>query len=247
MNAFAVQRDGKAWVGGAFKGVSGRDYLFRLNVDGTVDSSFRDIGINGSIAALRWTDDGRLWIGGAATQIGGFTAGTPARIFTDVTGPTLGYAGLDQTPDAGASITLRGTVPGLFTGLQWRFKGTPIQGATGLELPLNNLTLDSSGSYDLVVNSAGGSYTSALVTVRVRGSVELDLQPLPAVGILSNSVSFTVAAFGKLPLGYQWFRDGAPIGGATDRILTLTNLQLTAAADYSVKVTVLRCFRWNQN
>ncbi len=237
VSAFAVQPDGRVWVGGAFTGVSGRNYLFRLKSDGTVDTEFPDIGINGAVAALRFTPDGRLWIGGAATKIGGFAAGTPARIFTDISGPTVGYAGLDQTPDAGASITLNGIVPGPFTALQWRFKGAPISGATSLGLPLNNVTLAASGLYDLVVTSAGGSYTSAPVNVRVRGPVVIDQGPLPAVVALSNNVSLAVSAFGKLPLGYQWLKDGEVLANATNRTLSLTNLQLTAGGDYSVRVS----------
>jgi uncharacterized delta-60 repeat protein len=237
VSAFAVQPDGRVWVGGAFTGVSGRNYLFRLKSDGTVDTEFPDIGINGAVAALRLTPDGRLWIGGAATKIGAFAAGTPARIFTDISGPTVGYAGLDQTPDAGASITLNGIVPGPFTALQWRFKGAPISGATGLGLSLNNVTLATSGAYDLVVTSAGGSYTSAPVNVRVRGPVVIDQGPLPAVVALSNNVSLAVSAFGKLPLGYQWLKDGEVLANATNRTLALTNLQLTASGDYSVRVS----------
>ena len=237
VSAFAVQPDGRVWIGGAFTGVSGRNYLFRLQSDGTVDTAFPDIGINGAVSALRFTPDGRLWIGGAATKIGGFAAGTPARIFTDISGPTVGYAGLDQTPDAGASITLNGIVPGPFTALQWRFKGAPIGGATGLELPLNNVTLATSGAYDLVVTSAGGSYTSAPVNVRVRGPVVIDQAPQPSVATISSAVNFAVSAFGKLPLAYQWLKDGEVLANATNRTLALTNLQLTATGDYSVRVS----------
>lgn len=237
VNAFASQPDGRVWVGGAFAGVAGRSYLFRLDTDGTVDTSFPDIAINGAISSLRLTPDGRLWIGGAATRIGGFLAGTPARIFTDIDGPTLGHAGLDKTPDAGTSITLLGTVTGPFTALQWRFKGAPIQGATALGLPLSNVTSADSGAYDLVVTSARGTYTSAPAKVRVCGPVVLDLLPAPLAGVVSNSVTFSVSAFGRLPLAYQWSRDGVVLANATDRTLTLTNLQLSAAGGYTVKVT----------
>jgi uncharacterized delta-60 repeat protein len=241
VNALALQPDGKFWVGGNFFAFGGHNYVVRLNADGTLDPTLPSLGLEsfarGTVNALRLTEDGRLWVAGPGLAVGGQSLGNLVRFFTDRTGPTLGYAGLDQTPDLGASITLRGTVTGPFTGLQWRFKGAPISGATGLELPLNNVTLATSGAYDLVVNSAGGSYTSAPMNVRVRGPVVLDQEPLPAVGVISNSVSFAVSALGKLPLGYQWFRDGNVLANATNRTLTLTNLQLTVAGDYAVKVT----------
>jgi uncharacterized delta-60 repeat protein len=241
VNALALQPDGKFWVGGNFFAFGGHNYVVRLNADGTLDPTLPSLGLEafarGTVNALRLTEDGRLWVAGPQVSVGGQSLGNLVRFFTDRTGPTMGYAGLDRTPDVGASITLRGTVTGPFTGLQWRFKGAPISGATGLELPLSNVTLATSGAYDLVVTSAGGSYTSAPVNVRVRGPVVLDQEPLPAVGVISNSVSFAVSAFGKLPLGYQWFRDGNVLANATNRTLTLTNLQLTAAGDYAVKVT----------
>ncbi len=239
--AFAVQPDGKAWVGGAFYGVAGRNYVMRLNADGAVDTAAPDIGLEtsggGAVNVLQFTADGRLWIGADSASINGQFVGHLFRVFTDISGLTVGYAGLDQTPDLGMPVTLRGTVPGPFTGLQWRFQGQPIGGATGLELPLGNATLAASGAYDLVVTSAGGSYTSAPVNVRVRGPVVIDREPSPVVGILSNSVSFAVSAFGRLPLGYQWLKDGEILANATNRTLALTNLQLTASGDYAVRVS----------
>lgn len=240
VNALALQPDGKFWVGGNFFAFGGHNYVVRLNADGTLDSSLPSLGLEtsggGPVNALRLTDDGRLWVAADSLSVGGRFIGNLARFFTGLPDLTLSFAGLDQTPDVGSSTRLRGTVTGPFLGLQWRFNGEPITGATGLELPLNNVTLATSGAYDLVVTS-GGSYTSAPVNVRVRGPVVIDQEPLPAVGIISNSVSFAVSAFGKLPLAYQWLKDGETLANATNRTLTLTNLQLTATGDYSVRVS----------
>ena len=237
VNALAVQPDGRVWVGGGFTGVASRNYLFRLDPAGKVDTSFPDIAINGAVKSLQLTPDGRLWIGGAATRIGGYPAGTPARIFTDLAGPTMAYAGFDQTPDAGTPLTLRGVASGPFTALQWRFNGAPIPGATGLTLSLGAVTPANSGNYELVVTSVGGSYTSLPANVRVRGPVVIDRPPVPLVGFVSNSVTFSVIAFGRAPLAYQWSREGVPLANATNRTLTLTNLQPAIAGGYSVKIT----------
>jgi len=239
VNALALQPDGKVWVGGRFFVGAGINNLVRLNADGTVDANMPPLGVgtsDGPVNLLRLADDGRLWVAGQSLTLNGQFGGYFLRLFTDLPGRTLAYAGFDQTPDLGTSITLRGTVAGPFTGLQWRFKGAPISGATGLELPLNNVTLAASGAYVLVVTSAGGSHTSAPVNVRVRGPVVIDQAPLPAVVAISNSVNLAVSAFGKLPLGYQWLKDGEVLAHATNRTLTLTNLQLAASGDYSVRV-----------
>ncbi len=58
--------------------------------------------------------------------------------------------------------------------------------------------------------------------------------------IRSNIVG-TVAFFGVQPIGapltYQWLKNGAPIGGATNRTLDIYNVQTTDFAQYSVRVT----------
>ncbi len=241
VNTLETQPDGKVWVGGQFAGVQGRNHLIRINANGTVDTNAPNPGLPAALASsinlLRFTTDGRLWIGGGNLPIAGQTSANLARFFTDWTGPTIGYAGVDQSPDVGTSITLRGTTSGSFNTVQWRFQGNPVPGATGLELPLANLTTAASGLYDLVVASAGGAHTSAPVSVRVRGPVVIDQPPLPRVVALSNAANFSVTAFGKLPLSYQWFRDGVAVPNATGRTLSLTNLSLSASADYSVRVT----------
>jgi autotransporter-associated beta strand protein len=57
-----------------------------------------------------------------------------------------------------------------------------------------------------------------------------------SVGIGSN-IAFTVAAESlSPPLGYQWFLNGAPVASATNATLTLNNVQLANAGQYSVTV-----------
>lgn len=62
--------------------------------------------------------------------------------------------------------------------------------------------------------------------------------PLPA-GITTNigaTVTFEVQATGGL-LSYQWRRDGVNLPGATNQLLTLTNLRTTNSGAYSVVVS----------
>jgi hypothetical protein len=55
-----------------------------------------------------------------------------------------------------------------------------------------------------------------------------------------GSVTFTAAATGTAPLGYQWSdENGNPIPGATNATLTLNNLQQAQSGNYSVTVTNL--------
>ncbi len=54
---------------------------------------------------------------------------------------------------------------------------------------------------------------------------------------LGANVSFQVSAQGPTPLIYQWRYHGLDIASATNRLLTITNIQLTHAGEYSVVVS----------
>ena len=62
------------------------------------------------------------------------------------------------------------------------------------------------------------------------------LEPLPArIGyVLRQTLTLEAKVGGGLPLGYQWFRDGSAVPGATSATLTLTNLGPYAGAVYTV-------------
>jgi uncharacterized delta-60 repeat protein len=71
----AQQADGKLLVGGNFTLIGGgtgttiRNFIARLNSDGSVDATFNS-GANGGIAAVRQRSDGKVLIGGNFTSLG---------------------------------------------------------------------------------------------------------------------------------------------------------------------------------
>lgn len=52
-----------------------------------------------------------------------------------------------------------------------------------------------------------------------------------------SGVILTVEAQGAPPLAYQWLLNGAPVPGATNTILSLTNVDATRAGTYTVAIT----------
>ena len=60
------------------------------------------------------------------------------------------------------------------------------------------------------------------------------LQPQGTVGYWGASVEFDAEAFANPPPSYLWFKDGFPIGWATDSSLVLQDLQLTDGGNYWV-------------
>jgi uncharacterized delta-60 repeat protein len=77
VRAVAVQADGKILVGGDFTTLGGggtgtttRNYLGRLNADGSLDTSFNP-GANAGVWALAVQPDGKILVGGGFTGLGG--------------------------------------------------------------------------------------------------------------------------------------------------------------------------------
>lgn len=101
--AIATQADGKILVGGTFTTVRGvaRANLARLNIDGTVDSSF-NAPTNDKVAAIVVQPDGRILIGGYFTSVSATTRNRIARL------------NADGTLDSGFNPNLGGTLaPGV--------------------------------------------------------------------------------------------------------------------------------------
>ena len=63
-------------------------------------------------------------------------------------------------------------------------------------------------------------------------------QPQSQLVTISSNVTFAVTASGTLPIAYQWFFNGTtPIVGATNSVVTITNVQDDDGGSYSVVVS----------
>jgi hypothetical protein len=62
-------------------------------------------------------------------------------------------------------------------------------------------------------------------------------QPSSQAVVIGSNVTFTVVAAGAAPLAYQWLYNGVNIPGANSASLTLTNVQFSAAGQYSVSIS----------
>ncbi|MBI5383402.1 MAG: immunoglobulin domain-containing protein [Verrucomicrobia bacterium] len=112
---------------------------------------------------------------------------------------------------------------------------------TGEEL-LEVLILQTSdaGSYRVVVTNAFGSVTSAVATLTVTQpgiAPSITSQPQSRTNIAGTTATFSVVATGTEPLSYQWRFNNTDLAGATSTNLTLTNVQLINAGNYTVVVT----------
>jgi hypothetical protein len=106
-------------------------------------------------------------------------------------------------------------------------------------------TPTTAGSYPTTVTvvSPGNAVLSQNITITITGSAAANApvftnQPASLTNLVSSNATFTVTAGGTAPLRYQWFfNTNTALLNATNASLTLTNIQLTNAGYYLVRVT----------
>ncbi|MBL8212928.1 MAG: immunoglobulin domain-containing protein [Bryobacterales bacterium] len=151
------------------------------------------------------------------------------------------------TVRVGARVVLAVGARGNELSYQWYRDATPLldrqqNPSVGLPtLQLENISLADAGSYTVRVSNGGGTVTSTPVVLRVsRDPVApppaITQQPLPLTAAAGEPATFTVAATGA-GLTYQWFKDGAPLPGATASSFTIARAQLTDQGQYTVLIT----------
>jgi hypothetical protein len=121
----------------------------------------------------------------------------------------------------------------------------PIPGETNSNLTLTNVDASDALYYGVIVSNPAGSSagaTEALLVVNFPPSITKP--PTNQVVLIGSNVTFTVTAAGSHPLfpylyGFQWKFNDEDIPNATLGSLTLTNVQLVDAGEYSVVVTNL--------
>ena len=160
----AVQGDGKVLIGGEFTtvGTEARNYIARLNVDGTLDTTFNPgVGPNGFINAILVQADGAIVIGGEFSSVSGVARSGIARLNANGT--------LDGTfnPGAGAdgavyALALQGAkilVGGAFSNFDLRSSRRLAR-------------LEADGTFDTTFNiGTGADDTVYAITVQNNGLI----------------------------------------------------------------------------
>ena len=152
--------------------------------------------------------------------------------------PTFKVQPLGLSGFEGSSVSLNALVLGTppFT-YQW-FKGTTsLAGKTNSTLTLSPAAQSGTGDYTVKVTNTGGQTTSDVAHLDIVAAPPTIIQdPKPANRLQGANVTFAVTAAGSEPLTYQWKSNSVDIVGATASTLTLTDVQPSFAASYSVTV-----------
>ena len=103
----------------------------------------------------------------------------------------------------------------------------------------NNYTYVSLNAGDILYfNQSGGfpmNFNSVVSQSKLAAAITA--QPASQTTLLGTPVAFSVTASGFPPLAYQWLFGTNAIAGATNSVLSLTNIQYAQAGTYSVVVS----------
>jgi hypothetical protein len=126
---------------------------------------------------------------------------------------------------------------------RWQYNGNDVSGfpdSPVLMLPSASPSLN--GAYRVVVSNAIGAVTSDAVVLQVAPPV-LPVPPgfvVQPVGLSlhpGQTATFAAVARGTGSIAYQWLREGAPIPGATQPVLTLPAVAAGDVGTYAVRAT----------
>ena len=154
------------------------------------------------------------------------------------TAPEITTAPAAQTACVGSPATFTAVFGGSpAPTLQWRHNTVDIGGATGPTLSIAVVAAGDVGNYDCVATNACGSITTTAVALTVQTAPSIDTQPTDLTVCEGSPASLTVVASGSPAPTYQWRRNTADIGGATDPKLAIAAAATADGASYDCVVT----------
>ncbi|MGC8886079.1 MAG: lamin tail domain-containing protein [Verrucomicrobiia bacterium] len=120
---------------------------------------------------------------------------------------------------------------------QWRFNGQIIESATNSTFVISNAQLYHSGIYQVSAINNSGSVSSAEAKISVLIPASILSQPQDITVFPGQPAVFGIAASSISSITYQWLKNGVPIAGATNSILTIPSAYPSDSGEYSVLVT----------
>lgn len=149
---------------------------------------------------------------------------------------------VSQSVAVGQSVTFSVAASGNALTYQWLRDGAMLTGATTPSYTIASAQTSDAGTYSVRITS-GSTVETPSAKLIVGGStggqgpaVTITTQPLPTAVEVGGSATLRVTATGS-NLTYQWFKDGAPVAGATASTLTISNAQPANAGSYFVRVS----------
>jgi hypothetical protein len=173
------------------------------------------------------------------SNMAGTVTSSAAELMVNVP-PTIMLQPVTMTVNAGATATFgvaaTGTAP---LSYQWYRSGAAIPGAVASTYTTAATSgTDNGAVFTVTVSNVAGTATSAAATLNVHVGPTITLQPVSQTVNAGQTATFSVAATGTHPMTYQWYLNGAAIGGATANFYTTQAVSSTnSGVAYTVTVT----------
>ncbi len=118
---------------------------------------------------------------------------------------------------------------------QWYKNGVAISGATSRDYSFLTLLGSDSGVYRVKVTNAGGYVMSDNAYLNIVPPPTITTQPQSQAVPLGGTASFSVTASSSESISYQWYFNGASLGGAgTSPTYSITNANTGNAGNYTI-------------
>lgn len=127
---------------------------------------------------------------------------------------------------------------------QWYFRGAPLAGQTSSVLLLTNIQAQDAGDY-LVRATAEGFEVVASARLSFGSPPAITTTPQDVWAMPGGGAVFQASATNAVGLRYQWFFGDQAIDGATNNLLSLTNVQSANAGLYTVRVSTVWAMQTN--
>ncbi len=167
--------------------------------------------------------------------------GVGGQLFATLKIPIIESLSPTQSVQEGSSATLSVTAKGVPNlSFQWRKDGQTVLGATNSSLTFSSLTLSNTGSYSVVVSNIAGTTTSSAIILTVVPNTtapQFTTQPLSQMTNAGSNVLLSATATGSPSPSFQWFKNGAPVSGATNNTLLLSSVGSIDRGAYSVVIS----------
>lgn len=228
VHALVVQSDGKTVIGGDFYNINGVAYpkVARINIDGSIDSSFHLGGTNidGSVLALAQQADGKILVGGSFKNFAGASQQYLERLNTDGTFDStftpsiaVSYAIRSITVQSDGKILIGGDLTTVNSAPRMGIARLNTDGTldttfvpgTGFDTTVYTISATSTG--DIYVGGSFSSYNGTTVhgIAHLSSTGVLDTSyGLGGTGANNNVMTSKIQSDGKLVIGGYFTRYG---------------------------------------
>ena len=206
-------------------------YQWRFNGAGIAGATSQSFTIANALTANAGSYDAVASnpYGAATTSVAQLTVLVPPAITAQPTNQDVAMGG-----DASFQVAATGSGPLSF---QWWFNQTNAVGTNGNIMALSSVQPAVAGAYCVVISNSAGSITSVIASLTVGIPPSVSQQPSNLTVVQGQNATFSLAASGSNPFGYQWRFNGAPIAGATSSSFNLNAAAPSNVGGYDAVIT----------